>query len=161
MCRHPNRNQAVGTRRKCVAHLVRTHMLQETSIAKCGEVNSSLVSLRTAVMTDIAGTLLGSGFIPAGNLVAGETLTVTVVAPTGGVVGFATVIVSAATRRLIETTEADRGLSAANNMALRGLQASGINVRNVLYPLGKRSIARNHRQSICLLLIIVSRCPDV
>lgn len=81
-------------------------------------------------MTDIVGTLLGSGSIPAGNLVVVGTFAVSLFAPTGGVVGFATVIVSIPTRRLVEATEAGRDLSVAHSGALRGLQATGVNVRN-------------------------------
>lgn len=82
--------------------------------------------------TDIAGTLLGRGSIPARDLVAGATFAVTLIAPTGDVVGFAPVIVSSSTRRLIETTEADRGLSLAHDGEHRGLQATEIDVRTTL-----------------------------
>lgn len=83
----------------------------------------------SACTTDIVGTLLGSAAIPTGSLVAGAPFTVTLVTSAGDVMGFATVIVSVATRRLIETAEASRDVPAAHDGVPRGLQAKGINVR--------------------------------
>ena len=75
-------------------------------------------------MTGVPGLAVGAAVIPAGDLVAGATLTVVLIEGTGAVVGQVTVVVTAA-RRLTEATGADDAVISAQDDESRSLQRRG------------------------------------